>query len=736
MSVEARIDPSVWTPAGEVSPTKEDVVARHDSFNTAADESELNGPRFPRLDALAVPGGSKLAAFADALAKRMETLLARHSGSSDKNMDPGVDARMTLQLAQLSAALRTSRVVSAEKRQEAETALEAEAVEWLRHTFGFWLCKHVHIHGSSDFGGNRLEPADVQVLRTATFTCLSQSSRVPSYYYSNDELADGFERKLRKSWSLIGGPVQAKSAKLRRDMLNEDVAKGYQPCYIQARAGTSLTGEMDDLQILRDLADQYGCWLHVEGDQLAILMTSTLSRSPSQPAVTIEVARIADSVTINLPKIFDLEGFVPEVSFFQNVDPRISDPVVAFQFEQDVEREDDDNSLVGESHAFIPPPAMFTMPLCLLAEQKLSNVEVRYAQARELTQAMASKLKSANILILNDIEDVCFVCCARFELPTEVNKDIVNMATFHLSERLPAESKEALGLTLEKLDEYVYLRYEPLRSDVALESQAEHLIEAISSLISDAAICSSALRMRDLFKSEIDKGPSELTYINAELVDPAVITPGSGTPLIPKSDRLWIGLGAIRYIPAYLENSAAVDADVLVDVDNLNATIADTLASTWIGGLFSRGVVREEGDLKEDDGTLADELQSPRVVASPIVAVFPDLQPAKARTRSCIRVATDPYPFSEEQVRRIIDAVYKTGSELERGGEFVERIKEVIRKGILKAEKELKGQVSEELSLLRSLPVLGTVLGIVGVPPAKPSTDTTKKKTTGYSFRL
>jgi len=49
------------------------------------------------------------------------------------------------------------------------------------------------------------------------------------------------------------------------ELITEDIAEGKLPALIIARAGSHLTGEIDDLKAIRALCDKHSMWLHVEG---------------------------------------------------------------------------------------------------------------------------------------------------------------------------------------------------------------------------------------------------------------------------------------------------------------------------------------------------------------------------------------------------------------------------------------------------------------------------------------
>lgn len=81
-----------------------------------------------------------------------------------------------------------------------------------------------------------------------------------------------------------------------REQLATDVAHGHTPVAIVATAGTTLTGAVDPIEALADVAEEFGVWLHVDG-------------AYGLPAATVESTRElfrglarADSVTVDCHK--------------------------------------------------------------------------------------------------------------------------------------------------------------------------------------------------------------------------------------------------------------------------------------------------------------------------------------------------------------------------------------------------------------------------------------------------
>ncbi|KAI9334533.1 hypothetical protein BDR26DRAFT_557792 [Obelidium mucronatum] len=89
------------------------------------------------------------------------------------------------------------------------------------------------------------------------------------------------------------------------------------------------------------------------------------------------------------------------------------------------------------------------------------------------------------------------------------------------------------------------------------------------------------------------------------------------------------------------------------------------------------------------------------------------------KVRSCIRIGILKDSYDDSKLETLVDIVLKKGRELERGDQFLATLSDVIKRGIHNAEINLKKQShDDEVSMFRSLPVIGTVLGFMGVLPS------------------
>ncbi|KAJ3109820.1 Pyridoxal-dependent decarboxylase domain-containing protein 1 [Phlyctochytrium planicorne] len=551
----------------------------------------------------------------------------------------------------------------------------------------FWLSKFVHIHGRSDFSGGLLPPEDIQVFRTVVFVA-SLNGRLqdstPVFYFPRDELASNLIKKLSRFWSVIGGPVNVKVAEFRLvplvkeamdttallNMMDEDISCGRRPCLLFCRAGTPRSGQVDELL-------------------------------PS----LIDSARLADSVTVDIRQTFGArEDVLSAVTFFQNVDPRQADPILSFS----LEGSENETPNSASEETFRITPLEYTLPLWTALQYDLNRLKVFYARAMELAQAWTSKaLGSPALSTLSESDKVYFVSCIRFnpaanQDPSEESyhwsTDFIskcNIGTRYLFNTLPADVRGALKLDVVEIDSYLYIRYLPLRSDVEFESQAELLISALSYFQTQSLSCESVFKLQPVLKNAVLNGPKELRYIES-----VEFAGGDAKPSERKSgcDQVFVGLGAVQYTPAFIDlNSANLSDEVVKDLDELNTSLAVKLAEVHGESLFYTAQVCKDEAAKEDVPASAGDVQ---------------IKPS-----FCIGIGVDKTAFTPERIAEILDHIMAAGREMETGGEFVDNISAVVRKGIEKAERELKSEMSDEVLVFRSLPVIGTVLSIIGVPP-------------------
>lgn len=79
-------------------------------------------------------------------------------------------------------------------------------------------------------------------------------------------------------------------------MIEEDLKQGFKPICIIGNVGTVNTGAIDDLQAIRDVADQFGIWFHVDGAFGSMVAWSAKSKH------RVEAQSCSDSIAFDLHK--------------------------------------------------------------------------------------------------------------------------------------------------------------------------------------------------------------------------------------------------------------------------------------------------------------------------------------------------------------------------------------------------------------------------------------------------
>ncbi|KAJ3011946.1 UNVERIFIED_CONTAM: Pyridoxal-dependent decarboxylase domain-containing protein 1 [Siphonaria sp. JEL0065] len=234
--------------------------------------------------------------------------------------------------------------------------IEKAVLKWFQRVCALPDLKHVHYTGSADFSAGRLSPHEIQVYRTATFLCMGPhvdritSASIPVFYIPStlqESDPNHPEKLIKKYWALIGSPSYSPAAKIRRipsvgpssesieislliAYLSEDVAVGRRPCVVVGRATSwsSVLGEWDDLAKIRDVCSRFGCWMHVECDNMSLLTAPSMT-DDAETRRKMESLRTADSITFHASTAFKLTNptDLPSITLFNTVDPRLMDPL-------------------------------------------------------------------------------------------------------------------------------------------------------------------------------------------------------------------------------------------------------------------------------------------------------------------------------------------------------------------------------------------------------------------------
>lgn len=82
-----------------------------------------------------------------------------------------------------------------------------------------------------------------------------------------------------------------------RQLVEQDVANGFEPIMVNATAGTTVMGAFDDLKGIRKICDEFNMWLHVDGAYCgSVLFTDTYKH-------LIDGVELVDSFSVNAHKM-------------------------------------------------------------------------------------------------------------------------------------------------------------------------------------------------------------------------------------------------------------------------------------------------------------------------------------------------------------------------------------------------------------------------------------------------
>ncbi|KAJ3397281.1 hypothetical protein HDU92_008822 [Lobulomyces angularis] len=240
-------------------------------------------------------------------------------------------------LSELSGMIESSTLVDKKKAVHFKIELESKVNSFLKSYFGLPDCSRINFQSSNskNFESEKL----IKVCRAAFFKLLNAflhhpTMLVPTFYIPDDENCYRICSTILKEWDNItygveiaGEPVLRivptlrNSEKLNCEKLEEfitaDVKLDRKPCLVIGRAGTPITGELDDIQVLLELKKKYVFWLHEEGELLSLLINNQSSEIVSEK---IELIRNFDSLSADFGKWFDFGNDLPIVTFFNSID--------------------------------------------------------------------------------------------------------------------------------------------------------------------------------------------------------------------------------------------------------------------------------------------------------------------------------------------------------------------------------------------------------------------------------
>nr|XP_025711387.1 pyridoxal-dependent decarboxylase domain-containing protein 1 isoform X2 [Callorhinus ursinus] len=348
---------------------------------------------------------------------------------------------------------------------------------------------------------------------------LSAAARPGLGQYLCNQLGLPFPCLCRVPCNTMFGSQHQMDVAFLEKLIKDDIERGKLPLLLVANAGTAAVGHTDKIGRLKELCEQYGIWLHVEGVNLATLVLGYVSSS-------VLAATKCDSMTLTPGPWLGLPA-VPAVTLYKHDDPALT--------------------LVAGLTSNKPADKLRALPLWLsLQYLGLDGIVERIKHACQLSQRLQESLKKVNhIKILVEDELSSPVVVFRFfqELPGSdpVLKGIPvpNMAPSAVSRErhscdalnrwLGEQLKQlvpASGLTVMDLEvEGVCIRFSPLMTAAVLGTRGEDVDQLVACIQSKLPVLTCTLQLREEFKQEV--------------------TAAAG--LLHVDDPNWPGIGVVRY---------------------------------------------------------------------------------------------------------------------------------------------------------------------------------------------
>uniref|UniRef100_A0A8C8CZH1 Pyridoxal-dependent decarboxylase domain-containing protein 1 n=1 Tax=Oncorhynchus tshawytscha TaxID=74940 RepID=A0A8C8CZH1_ONCTS len=297
-------------------------------------------------------------------------------------------------------------------------------------------------------------------------------------------------------------------------LIREDVETGKLPLLLIANAGTPGAGHTDKLGRLKELCEQYGMWLHIEGVNLATLALWEVS-SP------VMAATRSDSMTLTLGPWLGLPA-VPAVTLYRHEDPALS--------------------LAAGLTSSQPVEKLRALPLWLsLQYLGQDGIVEKIRHAVELSQQLLEKLKTL-ASIKTSVESSGGSVEGYFAGEREVLDSLNRWLCERLAQLVPASGVDIVELE----DEGTCVRFTPLMTAAALGTQRCDVDLLVERLIELVPVLNCTLRLRLDFREEVYRH-SALSYIE---------------------DLNWPGLGAVRKLEVEKINS-----ELLVKLGELDADL-------------------------------------------------------------------------------------------------------------------------------------------------------------------
>ncbi|KAI8823781.1 uncharacterized protein EV422DRAFT_565695 [Fimicolochytrium jonesii] len=588
---------------------------------------------------------------------------------------------------------------------------EATIDDWIQRSLGIKIADSTHVRACAPQGSYETVKSALNTALNAAQTNTTLPD--PVIYITDDVQAKALEYalttsmvKLRKNANASVRRVptlpdgDSMDLKALENLIVEDIANRRRPFFVVARLFSYVTEEVSDLDALRRLCDSEGLWLHVEGNFGPPISNRACNYYPSEA-----VESTANSYAIHFAQFF---GHLPVPSIVlshrshsdhrreihEDLRPP-SSKVVALHADPASGRLEPTEHLYPalqlannheDAHKLQCTLALFVATQVLSLEYFMAEFNLRWHALETFTEQVH---RSPSLKLLSDTCHSSLLI--RFDSgdagsPTvDTSAVSLNRGTKHIYLEMLRALPRHPAFDLLGISSTLYIRWSLFPHDPLTTAEDPTPAAHLSLILSEAENIHTAISLQDAFRQAVNTR-KELEFIEDSANTPSGANEETGEVAQVEDD--WIGLGAVRYTPLYIDTNAdSIATEVVDNLDGLNSELTEKLqlahADETNRGLFTRSFALSE------------------------------YLPSALRSGSgaCVRVGLTREPHTTVGIQRIVDAIVREGMLLERDSAFVARIADVIKKGIEEAERQLQNESEEEQpSLLRMLPLVGSVL--------------------------
>ncbi|XP_064633876.1 putative pyridoxal-dependent decarboxylase domain-containing protein 2 isoform X2 [Lineus longissimus] len=455
-------------------------------------------------------------------------------------------------------------------------------------------------------------------------------------------------------------------------LVQDDISSGKTPLLMIAYAGTPLVGEVDNLPRLQEICKKDNIWLHLEGHHLATLSWFSVPTAV-QPATS------GDSMTVSLGQWLGLPG-VPYTTIYKSAEPPIAHAAGLTSFSthyrlsclplwivlQTVGHENVVNRIkhcidmsVELGEVLKPIPSIKLEHIREEIENDPGPRSIRELITKAIDAILVFEIANPTVVFRYQVEAAVSNIAgfsAAGEAKSDSTAEYFDALNIWLAETLQRDVPE-IGIDTIELDgQGTCIRFCSLETVQSLGTESEHIKRLAACMKEKMEILNATVKERENFQ--------------------AIVEAQDNIHLIDLSD--WAGLGAVQYIPdMWLDKMSNLPPAARRDINDINLELVNKLKSN--DNAFALG--------KTDDD----------VAYSRFGLITP---------------ATD--------VEELVALVYATGKEIEESSRYLEKMADMIKKGIDEANKDLEKENDNKLlqeGVLRQVPIVSSLVNWWSPPP-------------------